>query len=315
MALPISIRADFLFSPANRSFSLVANKTDAIFTAVPDAIPTANPLDTPEFFVRQQYLDFLGREPDRGGFEYWSERISACHSDTGCIRVRRIAVSNAFFYEQEYQQTGSYVFRLYRAAFGNNQAFPNPDDSNLTEAKKLPSYAAFAGDRGRVVGGSTLAQSQLDLANAFVQRPEFTNGYPVSLDGPGFVDALLTTIKNDSGADLTLQRQALIDLFNAGGRGNVLYRLADDNAQTNSVNNRAFIDAEYNRAFVFTQYAGYLRRDADISGFLFWLGQVSSAPLREVSKQHAMVCSFVTSAEYQKRFSSVVTHSNAECPQ
>ena len=93
----------------------------------------------------------------------------------------------------------------------------------------------------------------------------------------------------------------------------MLYRLADDNAQTNPINNRAFIDAEYNRAFVFTQYAGFLRRDSDIRGFLFWFGQVNSAPVRDVNKQHAMVCSFITAAEYQQRFGSVVTHSNAEC--
>jgi len=85
--------------------------------------------------------------------------------------------------------------------------------------------------------------------------------------------------------------------------------------QTNPINNRGFIDAEYNRAFVATQYFGYLRRDSDIGGFLFWLGQVSSGPLRDVPKQHAMVCSFITSAEYQLRFSSVMTHSNADCPQ
>jgi hypothetical protein len=94
-----------------------------------------------------------------------------------------------------------------------------------------------------------------------------------------------------------------------------MYRLADDNVNTNPINNRPFIDAEYNRAFVATQYFGYLRRDGDIGGFQFWLGQVNSAPLRDVPKQHAMVCSFITSAEYQRRFGSVVTHSNAECPQ
>jgi hypothetical protein len=126
---------------------------------------------------------------------------------------------------------------------------------------------------------------------------------------------VLNTIKNDSGADLSSQKAALLTLFNSGGRGVVMYRLADDNLQTNPVNNRAFIDAEYNRAFVATQYFGYLRRDSDIGGFLFWLGQVNSAPLRNVPKQHAMVCSFITSAEYQFRFSPVVTHSNAECPQ
>ena len=61
------------------------------------------------------------------------------------------------------------------------------------------------------------------------------------------------------------------------------------------------------------QYAGYLRRNADMAGFLFWLGQVNGAPLRDVARQHAMVCSFITSTEYQQRFSSVVTHNNTEC--
>jgi len=45
----------------------VANKTDAVFTATPDASASANPIDSPEYFVRQQYLDFLSREPDQGG--------------------------------------------------------------------------------------------------------------------------------------------------------------------------------------------------------------------------------------------------------
>jgi hypothetical protein len=207
------------------------------------------------------------------------------------------------------------VYRLYRAAFGNNQPFPNPnpDPAHPGEEKKVPLYLAFMKDRARVRGGSQLAQLQLDLAKAFVLRDEFKSRYPVGLDGPGFVDAVLAAISNDLGVNLGSQRQGLIDLFNQGGRGNVLYRLADDSALTNPINNRALIDAEYNRAFVFTQYAGYLRRNPDMAGFLFWLGQVNAASLRDVTRQHAMVCAFVTSAEYQQRFSSIVTHSNAEC--
>jgi len=108
-------------------------------------------------------------------------------------------------------------------------------------------------------------------------------------------------------------RSPIPTIIALGSRGAVMYRLSDNN-QTNPINNRAFIDTEYNRSFVASQYFGYLRRDADIGGFLFWLGQVSNAPLRDVPKQHAMVCSFITSAEYQLRFSPVVTHTNAECP-
>jgi hypothetical protein len=307
--------ANYHFTPATRSISLLGSRTDAVFTAFADATPTANPLDTAEYFVRQQYLDFLGREPDQGGFEYWSAQINQCLGDQNCIRLKRVDVSNAFFFEQEYQRTGSYVFRLYRAAFGNAQPLSNPDQTNPAEARKLPSYAAFAQDRARVVAGANLIQLQMELANLFMQRSEFVGKYPASLDGPAFVDALMATISNDSGVDLTSQRNALIELFRAGGRGAVLYRLADDDAQNNPINNRAFIDAEYNRAFVFTEYAGYLRRDSDILGFLFWLDQVNRAPLRFVPEQHQMVCAFINSAEYQQRFSSVVTRSNADCPQ
>jgi len=146
-----------------------------------------------------------------------------------------------------------------------------------------------------------------------VQRPEFIARYPASQDGPTFVDAVLATIRNDLGVDLTSQRTGLINLFNSGGRGAVIYRLADDNVQTNPINNRALIDEEYNRAFVATQYFGYLRRDADIGGFLFWLAQVNGGPLRDPTRQHGMVCSFITATEYQQRFSSVVLHSNSEC--
>jgi predicted NUDIX family NTP pyrophosphohydrolase len=292
-------------------------QSKAVLTIVDNdiATPTTNPLDDAQFFVRQHYYDFLSRLPDDGGLGYWSSQITGCGSDQQCIKSRRVGVSNAFFFELEYQQTGAYVYRLYRAAFGNNQPFPNPDTSDTAESKKYPGYAAFSQDRAKVVGGDKLVQTQLDLANQFVQRTEFMAKYPASLDGSQFVDALLATIRNDVGADLSSQRAALINLYNSGGRGTVLYRLADDNAQTNPINNRSFIDAEYNRAFVVTQYFGYMRRDADIGGLLFWLNQVNRFPLRSTGIQNAMVCSFITSAEYQLRFSTVVTHNNKECPQ
>ena len=267
-------------------------------------------IDDSDFFVDQAYVDFLNRFPDTAGFGYWISQITVCGSDQACIFNKRIDVSNAFFFEQEYQQTAAYAYRLYRVSYGNNQPSPNPDTSNLTESKKIPSYAVFKPDRAAVVGGSNLAQSQLDLANAFVLRPEFTNKYAPGLPLDQFVDAILATINSDLGVNLTSQRSALIAL---GSRGMVLYRLADDNA-SNPISNGPLINAEYNRAFVYSQYGGYLRRDSDIGGFLFWLGQVNSGPLRDVNKQHAMVCSFITSDEWQLRFGNTVTHHNSECP-
>src|SRR6185295_17614132 len=195
-----------------------------------------------------------------------------------------------------------------------SQPFPNPDSSNASEANKLVDYSVFSADRARVVGGANLAAAQQAFANLFVARPEFTGRYGAGLMGPQFVDAILATLQSADGVDLSAQRQALIDQFNLGGRGMVLYRLADDNAQ-NPISNQAFIDAEYNRQFALTLYFGYLRRNPDIGGFLFWQGQINLAPVRDVPKQNALVCSFITAAEYQGRFGTNAPRNNAECPQ
>ncbi|HEX8098145.1 MAG TPA: BACON domain-containing carbohydrate-binding protein, partial [Pyrinomonadaceae bacterium] len=117
-------------------FSVAANTTNAqrsgaisiagqsfVITQAAGPAP-AQPADDPLFFVREHYLDFLGREPDDGGLGYWSEQIKQCGTDAACLNDRRIGVSAAFFIELEFQQTGSVVYRLYRAAYGN-MAAPN----------------------------------------------------------------------------------------------------------------------------------------------------------------------------------------------
>jgi parallel beta-helix repeat protein len=282
-------RANYSFSPGNRSFSLVANKTDAIFTASADAAETANPLETPEFFVRQQYLDFLSREPDAGGFNYWAGTIDQCGANASCLREKRIDVSNAFFYEQEFQDSGAFIYRVYKTTLG-----------------QAPTFAQFEPDRAAVVGGANLEQSKLAYALAFVQRDAFRAAYPDSQTAEQFVDALLITIKQHSSVDLSSQRDSLVTQYDGAdnGRAAIIRQLAD---------NRSLVDAEYNASFVLTQYFGYLRRDPEAGGFNFWLGTMNSAPLRDVGKQHALVCSFITSTEYQQRFSLIVTHSNSEC--
>ncbi|MCU1267467.1 MAG: Na-Ca exchanger/integrin-beta4 [Acidobacteria bacterium] len=304
---------NFTFSPHDRSFSLIANNTDAVFTALPDQLQTANPLETPEYFVRQQYLDFLNREPDQSGLEYWAAQIRQCVPESNavaggpspaeCVRRRRIAVSNAFFFEQEFQRTGAFVYRLYKEVYGDTA--PNHG--------YRPSYAQFMADRSRINANSDqLAQSLQDLANDFAQRPEFVAKYPAGLTAAQFVEALLAAIQAGSGVNLQSERAALISEFNASGRGGVLYRLADDNVQS-PISNRDFLDAEYNRAFVLTEYFGYLRRDPDQSGYDFWLNVVNSFPLRDTRGQNSMVCAFITSAEYQQRFSSIIPRGNGEC--
>ncbi|MCU1268137.1 MAG: hypothetical protein JWM21_4455 [Acidobacteria bacterium] len=280
--------ANFHFSPANRSFSLVGDKTDATFTAAADAAIVANAIDTSEYFVRQQYLDFLGREPDAGGFNYWRDQANSCNGDADCVRTKRIDVSAAFFLSQEFKDTGSFVYRLYKGALGRQLR-----------------YSEFSADRAQVVGSPNLESSKTSFADAFVQRAEFTDKYQGRTTAETFVDALLQTMNDSSGVNQSSARAALISRYNEGAGMNASRALV----VRQLVDNDTFAGAVYNQQFVAMQYFGYLRRSPDADGFNFWLNVLNN----DASNYRGMVCSFITSAEYQRRFGTMVSHSNSEC--
>jgi len=286
----LNIRA-LALAPGN-SNALYAGTSGGVFKIVESkASPATNPIDDAQNFVRQHYRDFLNREPDTDGLAYWTKQITQCGDDARCIHERRIGVSAAFFVEQEFQRTGYVVYRAYRAAYGT---MPNaPSRANIT-------FAQFMTDRAQLVGGPDLQQSTINFANNFVLRPEFKQVYPDSMSQPDFVNALFNTANLYSSPQ---QRQDEIDAVMNGSktRAQVLLDVIDI---------REFKDREYNPAFVLMQYFGYLRRDVDQGGYDFWLDVVNN---REPNNYRGMVCAFITSTEYQLRFGSVVTRSNADC--
>jgi len=251
-----------------------------------------NQIDYADVFVRQHYLDFLNREPDQGGWDYWTGQITQCGTDQSCINSRRVGVSAAYFMETEFQDTGSYVYRLYKASYGQN-----------------PAYSQFTQDRNQVVVGSNLEASKQALAEAFVQRGDFIAKYATTLNGSDFITALINTVKQGSGVDLTSHSNELLSEYNAGAnqtnsRARVLRKL---------IEYLEFKNAEYNRAFVLMQYFGYLRRDADTGGYNFWLDVLNNKLPNDNSGYRSMVCAFLTSTEYQHRFSPVATRNDHIC--
>jgi hypothetical protein len=247
--------------------------------------PSSNPIDGAEFFVRQHYLDFLNREPDAGGLGYWTSQITGCGSDEQCIRNKRIDVSGAFFVELEFQTTGSVVYRLFKAAYGER-----------------PTYEQFMPDRSQLVAGPQLAATTEAFVSRFVLRPEFKAAYSDQMSNTEFVNKLFdeAELMNNSA-----QRQLAIDGLNsaAKSRAQVLLEL---------IETPEFKEREYNPSFVLMQYFGYLRRDPDQGGYDFWLNVLNN---QQPDNYRGMICAFLTSAEYQHRFSSVVTRSNSECGQ
>ncbi|MDT7543456.1 MAG: hypothetical protein QOE33_3360, partial [Acidobacteriota bacterium] len=95
-----------------------------------DIFSTANPIFNTDFFVRQQYLDFLSREPEAG--QPWSATLNNCRAgDTSCDRI---SVSANFFRSQEFQLKGLFVFRFYKVAFNRLPLYSEiiPDMASVT---------------------------------------------------------------------------------------------------------------------------------------------------------------------------------------
>jgi hypothetical protein len=272
---------NYRFSPSSRSFSLLANMTDAVFTGVRDPALVGNVIDTPEYFVRQHYLDFLSREPDEAGLIFWSDQILGCGNDFHCVERRTINVSAAYFLSIEFRKTGGLVDSLYQASYG-----------------RAPLFAEFIPDQGRIARDvivnqagwqAKLAANTEEFLDAWVQRPAFRAAYD-NLTAEAYVDTLL----GHTGVEFSDQeRDALINGLNGGTltRAQALRRVAE---------NERFVQAKFNEAFVRMQYFGYLRRDPDDSGLHFWLNKLNEFDGN--FERAEMVKAFLVSGEYRNRF-------------
>jgi len=282
--------ANYQFSPSSLSFSLMANRTDANFLALANTVGTQNPIEVSEYFVRQQYLDFLNRDADLGGLAFWVNEIEVCGAELACRELKRVNVSAAFFLSTEFQETGFMVYRMHDAAFGT------------AERLRLNDFVRDTQEIGRnVVVGQAGWQQQLSsnrraFVDSFVLRPEFVIAFPLSMSPEEFVDRLNA---NTGGVLTTVQRDILVRTLAAhpGLRGEILRTVAA---------NQEYSRRTTNRAFVLMQYFAYLRRapndppDNDFSGFQFWLNKLELFEGNFVAAE--MVKAFITSGEYQLRF-------------
>ncbi|MBV8859716.1 MAG: DUF4214 domain-containing protein [Acidobacteria bacterium] len=286
--------------------TLGATPTATLTINLDDSVTGSSPVraqsfSTP-FFVRQQYLDFLNREPDASGFQFWQSNITDCGADEGCKEVKRINVSAAFFLSIEFQNTGYFVERVYKTAYGDATS---PNVAGTVPVIRLNEFLPDTQRIGQnvVVGQGAweaqIAANKQAYALEFVLRQRFLNAFPLTLTAAQFVDKLV----QNAGITLTAgERDALIAQFNAtadvaGARASVLRAVAENQQLQNN---------EKNRAFVLMQYYGYLRRDpdtgpnTDFSGWKFWLDKLNQFNGDAVAAE--MVKAFLSSDEYITRF-------------
>ncbi|HEV2801521.1 MAG TPA: DUF4214 domain-containing protein [Pyrinomonadaceae bacterium] len=238
----------------------------------PVALP--NPIFSNAFFVRQQYLDFLSREPEPAGFEAWMKVLTTCSNVNDNPECDRLTVTSAFFRSFEFQLKGYFVYLFYKVSLG-----------------RMPLYTEIIPDMRRVSGETAeeVFARRLAFAEGWVERQEFKNRYPENLSPDAFVEKLLQTTgvsltgsvtRNSLVSDLTTRKRT---------RAEVLMALVEHPS----------VDArERNGAFVAMQYFGYLRRDPEEEGYNNWLKYLNANP----TDYRTMVRGFANSPEYQLRF-------------
>jgi Domain of unknown function (DUF4214) len=229
--------------------------------------PPSNPMDETAFFVRQQYLDFLNREPDPGGYAAWQQVINNCpQRDTTCDRIH---VSSAFFRSAEFQGRGYFVYRFYPVSFG-----------------RKPDHKEFTSDMAKVSGflsDAELESAKVAFITEFMSRPAFVTKFN-GLTDTQYVDTLLAT------AGLTSPNR---DFWIAALGNGTLTRatVLRDISESTDVYLKY-----YNQAWVVMQYFGYLRRDPD-AFYQDWIEVLNSS-----GDFRGVVSGFMNSLEYRARF-------------
>jgi hypothetical protein len=264
-----------------------------------------------DFFVQQQYVDFLNRMPDQSGFNFWLGQITSCNGNQNCIDVTRINDSGAFFLSIEFQQTGYLVERMYKVAYGDAPNAVSTFGGNHTIVAPIVTYGEFLPDVKTIGNGvivnqgdwqTQLNNNKIAFSQAFVQRSRFTTAYPNSTTPSAFVDALFLK----AGVTPTAaERNQAIGEF--GGSADISDVAARGRAVRDVAENGTLANQETNRAFVLMQYFGYLRRDpnngngdVDYTGYDFWLTKLNQANGNFISAE--MVKAFITAPEYLSRF-------------
>ena len=268
-----------------------------------------NPTDQSTFFVRQHYLDFLNREPDTSGLNFWVNNIESCGADANCRAVKRIDTSAAFFLSIEFQGTGYLVERIYKASYGDvtgSSTFPNAHQLSVPIVR----FSDFLPDtqeigRGVVVGQGNWQQQLENNKQAFtlefVQRSRFITAFPTSMTPAQFVDKLFL---NAGVTPTASDRTAAINDFS--GAPTTADVAARSRALRDVAENSSFNQQEFNRAFVLMQFLGYLQRnpneapDADYTGYDFWLTKLNQFNGNFADAE--MVKAFIVSGEYRARF-------------
>jgi len=199
---------------------------------------SATPLNNTTEFVKQVYRDFLNREADQAGLDYWVNGI-----DAGLLT--RAECVESFLLSAEFGGNVSPVTRLYFSYF-----------------LRIPDYDGLIYWISQYGAGMSLT----DISEFFVQSAEFIATYG-SLTNAEFVNLVYLNVLERTPDQAGLDYW--VGLLDAGSltRGEVMTGFSE------SAEYKATSASEI---YVTMTYIGLLRRSPDQTGFDFWVATLDS---------------------------------------
>ena len=265
--------------------AVVNNSTGAtilagVFGAI---VPAANPLEDGNFFVRQQYLDFLNRAPEQGGLDAWLGVFNKCpnngygSTNPECDRVQ---ISSGFYRSPEFSGRGYFIYRFYNAVLG-----------------RRPLYAEFMPDMARLGTPQTAAEleaSRVAFVLEFMSRPEFNALYG-GLTNAAHAEAFVSKLEKTANVRLANHAQLVAEMSSGAKSAAQTLRAFIESAEVQN--------AFFYRGFVTMQYFGYLRRDPEQSGFEAWVNVLTNGNgAVQPGDYRTLIFGFLHSNEYRNRF-------------
>ena len=184
-------------------------------------------------FAAQQYRDFLAREADADGLNFWTTQLNSGAQSRG-------AMVEGYFNSAEFQAAIAPVTRLYFAYF-----------------LRIPDYGGLQHWIGQFKSGQSLAQ----ISQAFAASDEFRLRYG-SLGNSQFVTLVYNNVlgRAPDSAGLAHWTQ---QLQNGLSRGDMMVAFSES---------AEYLAASRNDVYVTMMYTAMLRREPDQAGFDHWVG-------------------------------------------
>jgi hypothetical protein len=201
-----------------------------------ETVPSGLTSASNKAFVMQQYLDFLGRDGDTAGIEFWTAEL-----DNG-TQTRADCVNN-FVFSDEFQQQVAPVSRLYLAYF-----------------LRIPDSAGLEFWINEKLSGKTLSE----ISDSFADSTEFQNTYG-SLNNSDFVDLVYSNLfdREADSAGFAYWTGQLDNSIDSRGTVMASFSESQENITLTESNIR-----------VISFYYGMLRRAPEQAGYDFWVNEL-----------------------------------------